>query len=543
MLKSIVKKTPLLICGAMLLGLLGGCGGGTDPTTKESPSEAKEKQASGGKVVTVAIASDNGISTMDATYAMTDILHYELIYEPLVVFGKDGKIEPCLAESWDFSEDGKEYTFHLRKGVKFSDGTDFNADNVIFNTDRWAENSNTASTAVCKGLQTVEKIDDYTVKFVFDKSFYPYLTELSYPRPCRMMGKDSIDANGKFVKPIGTGMWMIESYQDGKETVLVPNPYYWGEKPKIDKLIIKVIPDSEARVMALQSGEIDFCAAPIPTESMYVIENDSKLSLVSRKGTLGYHMIFNYDVPALQELKIRQAINCAIDKNSIVDNILDGNGTPAAGLFPETVPYVNSKNNLGYSYDIEKAKTLLSEAGCKDSDGDGILEYKGKPLSFKFVFQTDQYPEWKNVCEYIKAELQDVGIDIKLELQPSAQYYDTLWTSRDFDMVMYRTYSDSWNPHGFLRGMYCKASDEAVRVAWNSDELSEMIDSVLQEVDETARQEKYSDIFEYIYENAIAAPIYYPNGFYAYNKSKITGVEFAVTEYELIKWAKIDTIN
>lgn len=531
------KALALSLALALTLGLLTACSGGAK---KQSESTAAGSSTGSEKVVTVAIGGKNGIATMDPTYMMTDILHYELIYEPLVVYGKDGKIEPGLAETWDISDDGKEYTFHLRKGVKFSDGSDFNADNVIFNTDRWKDNANTASVNVCTSLQSVTKIDDYTVKFTFDKAYYPFLTELTYPRPCRMMSRNSVDASGKFTKPIGTGMWMVESYEEGKETVLVPNPNYWGEKPKYDKLVLRVIPDSETRMMALQSGEIDFSTVPIPAEGIPAVEKDSKLQLIKNPSTKGYFMLLNYDVPAFQNLQIRQALNYALDKDSIAKDVLDGNATAATGILPATNAYVNDKNDLGYSYDLDKAKQLLSEAGCKDSDGDGILEYDGKPMRFKFVFQTEEYPEWKDVCEYISNAFKEIGVEFKLELQPSTTYYDTLWTNRSFDVIMYRTYSDSWNPHGFLSGMFCTDAKGSPRVCWNSDELDAMIRKVLQETDENARQTQYDAIFKYLYDNAVSIPVYYPNVSYAYSKDRLSGFEFAVTDYELLKWGKLE---
>lgn len=537
MRKKHKRSLPLIVCGVLILTLFAGCG---DAETASHMNNSSNSVKSGEKTVTVAISGKNGVATMDPTYMMTDILHYELVYDPLVIYGENGKIEPGLAESWDISDDGKEYTFHLRKDVKFSDGSDFNADNVIFNTDRWKNNPNTASINVCNSLQTVTKIDDNTVKFTFDKAYYPFLTELTYSGPCRMMSKNSVDAGGKFIKPIGTGMWMIKSSQEDKETVLVPNPNYWGEKPKFDKLVIKVIPDAQTRLMALQSGEIDFCCVPIPTESFPAIEKDSKLELASNKSTKGYHIIFNYDVPAFQNLQIRQAINYAIDKDSIVNDILDGNAGAAKGVLATTNAYVNDKNSPGYKYDPDKAKNLLTEAGCIDSDGDGILEYNGEPMSFKFVFQTDEYPEWKDVCEYISNELKAIGIEFKLELQPSTEYYDSLWTNRSFDVIMYRTYLDSWNPHGFLSGQYCKDTAGSPRVAWDSDELDAMITKVLQEMDESSRQQQYDEIFRYLYDNAVNIPIYYPNVSYAYNKEKLSNFQFAVTEYELIKWGRLE---
>lgn len=530
-MKKLKKLLAVSMSLIMVMLVIVGC-------SKNSNSDSKEK------AVTVAIAQDNGISKMDATYAMTDATHYEWIYDPLVVYGENGKLEPGLAESWDISKDGKEYTFHLRKDVKFSDGSEFNADSVIFNTDRWKDNSNTASTTVVNAIKKVEKIDDYTVKFIFNKQYYPYLTELSYPRPCRMMGEGSLDENGDFKEPIGTGMWKVESYEEGKETVLVPNEYYWGEKPKIDKLIVKVIPDAESRMMALQNGEIDMDLTALSTENQEIVASEDSLDTFSRDGVLGIHLLFNYDNKILgKDKNIRQAINYAIDNNAIVDNILKGNGTAAKGLIQNTSPYVTKENSLGYDCDLDKAKKLLKDAGYKDTDNDGILEKEGEPLKFNFVLQTDEYPNWKAVSEYIQSQLKEIGIDIELNVQDSTSYYDVIWKNRKYDISIYRTYADSWSPHGFLLGMYCKSSDDALRVAWNSDKLDDMINNTLETVDETERQKDYDEIFKYLYEEAVNVPLYYTKNKYVYNKDRITGIENAATSYELIKWNKIDVVE
>ncbi len=533
--KHVVKVGTILF--VILFLALSGC------TDKSGTSEKREQiAATQEKVVTIAISGRNRLLNFDAVIASEDMIPYELMYEPLVKYGQNGEYEPGLAEKWDISEDGKTYIFHLRQGVKFADGTDFNADAVLFNITRWQGKSATSSLSVANELTDITKLDDYTVKMVFTKSYYPFLTELSYPRPCRMLSPGAVatsgDSKASFVKPIGTGPWMLESNEDGVESVFVPNPYYYGEKPKVDKLVLKVISDPQSRVMALQSGEIDFSDGDIPVESLPVIKATQSLDILKRKGTKSYYLMFNQDNQMLLDMNVRRALNYAIDKESIVTNLFDGSGAAASGIFPTTVSYVTQENNKGYAYNLSKAKELLAASGYADSDGDGIVEKNGEPLTFQLVFQNREYAEWKPLCEFVQAGLKKAGIGIELQLFEVNAYYDAIWKNKDFDLIIYRTYEDSWNPHGFLTSLFYQP-EGGKAVGWYDQMLNSYLDEVLATVDESIRQQEYDQIFGLMHDQAMCAPLYYPEIQYVYNK-RLTGIESAPTSYEVIEWDRLD---
>jgi ABC-type dipeptide transport system, periplasmic component len=534
------KVYMLLAMLCMCMFAFGACSSKEQNTEGEGTQTATDEAE---KVVTLALADPRDISLLDAAYGAGDNLYQELIYEPLVVFGEGGTLEPGLAKSWDISEDGKEYTFYLQEGVKFSDGTDFNADAVLFTTDRWAA-STTTSLSVFQNLSKVEKIDDYTVKMIFEESYYPYLIELSYPRPTRMMSPTAVepagDVAGEFVFPIGTGRWMVESHDDSG-SVLVPNPHYRGEAPNIDKIEIKAVSDAQARLLAIQSGEVDFLFSPINVELLPVIEGDEALEVMETPGTSGYFLMFNEESAQLQDVLVRRAINYAVNNEGIVKDLLDGHGVAAGGVLPTTNPYITPENNVGYEYDVEKAKALLEEAGYQDLDGDGVVEKDGEPLMLDFVFQSAEFPDWKPLCEYLEAQLRQVGVGINLEMREVNAYYDAIWTNRDYDLIIYRTYADSWNPHGFLKGIFYKP-EEGNAIGWYDERINTALDNALASTDEDKRQAYYDEIMKIMYEEAVSVPLYYPQSLYAYN-ARLTNLEEAATSYEVVKWEKLDIVE
>ncbi|MDO3410328.1 nickel ABC transporter substrate-binding protein [Saccharibacillus sp. CPCC 101409] len=531
--------------GTLLAVLLTGCSGtgsGADNAAADSGAQSAGGSAAG--EIVVAVSRDTALDRLDAGAYDGSMDVHAMIYDGLVRYGEKGKIEPSLAESWDISEDGQTYTFHLRQGVQFSDGSDFDAESVIFSFERWIHDPSNSLT-LASAMQSIEAVDDHTVRMTFDRAYYPLLTELTFARPVRIISPNAVepagDVKGKFVKPIGTGAWVADSYKMDQEAVLVRNPNYWGEAPKLSKITLKVIPDPQSRVLALQSGGVDLAGGQsgrLPLESLPVIETDESLETMKSPGTSSHFLVFNYDNLHLQDLNVRKAVNLAIDKQSIVRDLMGGVGSEARGLFPPTVPYVTDTNSRGYGFDPQEAKSLLAESGYTDSDGDGILDKDGAPLKLNLVLQQVDFPEWKPMMELVQSELSTIGIDTQLQvLEPNA-YYDDLWTNRTYDMIVYRTYDDAYNPHSFLSSLFHRTQD-APAVAWSDEKLESLIDTALGSTDESKRQEAYDHIFTRMDEQAMTAPLYYPDDLFVFNK-RVRNVEAGYTTFEPILWNRLE---
>ena len=281
---------------------------------------------SGERTLTVATGVD--ITTLDPQAQPTrwDALVASNMFDGLLARNKDMKIVPALAEKWIVSEDGKTITFTLRKGVKFQNGEPFDADVVKFSFNRLMRPEyRSQSQGPFKGiLQEVKVLDPYTVALIFSKPnpvILPYLvTTAGYffavpPRYLTKVGED-----GFVKKPIGTGPFQFVQWQKDDRLTLQANPNYWGGKPKVDRLVFRVIPEAGTRVAALLAGEVNIITGISPDDQPKI--DSSRIAATIRvQSTRRIYIQWNKDTKALQDVRVRQAINYAVDKTAIVKNL------------------------------------------------------------------------------------------------------------------------------------------------------------------------------------------------------------------------------
>ncbi|MEM3484634.1 MAG: ABC transporter substrate-binding protein [Candidatus Methanomethyliaceae archaeon] len=344
--------------------------------------------------------------------------------DTLVRMGPDGKIYPGLAESWEMLEQGRVWVFHLRPGVKFHDGTPWNAGALIENFKRVLAPETRSLRFVDKlqGLVRMEALDELTVRLTFDRPVPGFLIAISEPI-CGFLSPTAFNNPNIKTSPEklkGTGPWILVNELYQQRVVFQKNPEYnWGpafaahQGPAfIDEVIWRFIPEDETRLAALLTGEVDVIDEVAPAQVDNVKLNPQFYVLIYVKPGVAQVYHLNASLPPTDELAVRQAINYAIDQKAISDVIFRGTRPPAYGLFMPSSPYYNPEVELMYAYSPEKAKDLLEAAGWIDVDGDGIREKEGRKLTINFI----TYPGFvaEAPAEMAQAMLRKVGIQMDI---------------------------------------------------------------------------------------------------------------------------------
>ncbi|MFI5294214.1 MAG: peptide-binding protein [Thermodesulfovibrionales bacterium] len=413
------------------------CKGRSENAAQESPVRTTGEPAYGDALVNGSI----GEPTILVPMLAGDSASHEvagMMFNGLVKYDTDLSVIGDLAESWDVSSDGLTITFHLRKGVRWTDGVEFTADDVKFGFDTITDKKTpTAYSEDFLQVKRAEVVDKYTFKATYDKPFAPALTSwgglVILPKHL-LEGKDITKTDfGR--NPIGLGPYKLTKWVTGQELLLDSNHEYFEGRPYIDRFIYRIIPDRATMFLELQTGGVDMMdLTPIQytkqTESEYFRNNFQKYRFPQFVYT---YMGFNLKHPFFKDKRIRQAIAYAIDKSEIVDVVLFGLGSPATGPYvPNTWPY--NPNVKEYKYDPEKAKQLLKEAGW-EPNSNGVMEKDGRP--FEFTIRTNMGNTLRmNTATIIQWRLAKVGIKVKIEAIEWSTFVNEFIDKRRFEVVI-----------------------------------------------------------------------------------------------------------
>lgn len=366
------------------------------------------------------------------------------IYEGLVGFDiVDGKLEiaPRLADSWNVSEDGKTWTFHLKKGVVFHSGAPFNAEAVKKNFDRLLTGKYKRSSLFTPFLSEVRVVDDATVQFLLSMSFGPFLHTMCHTAAI-IIDPKSIDSGVEIKNnPSGTGPFKFKSWQKGDRITLEAFENYREGKPAMQTAVFMTIPDDNARTMMLETGEVDI-AERISAFEVERLRKNKDIALTIQPGMRVMYMAMNGLDPILKDVKIRQAINYAVDREAICRNILKGFATPIDSPMAFAVNGYAAVE--GYKYDPDKARALIAEAGWKDMDGDKIYKKDGKPLEIKLWSPNGRYPMDLKTAEAVQGYLDAVGIRARLSTMDWAAYLAA--TSKKPEENQSQLFLMGWSP-------------------------------------------------------------------------------------------------
>ncbi len=346
------------------------------------------------------------------------------------------EFRPLCAEKWEVSEDGLEYTFYLRKGIKWQDGLPMTARDIKFSLDRIKDPSVNAPHLrnYYKDIEKLEVIDDYTVKFTYNKKYFRALEICGTMSilPEHLYGKGAFNNSCLNRMPVGNGPYKFEYWKTGSEIVLTRNEDYWKKTPYIDKMVFKIITDVTIALQLFKKGEVDSMGlTPFQwqrqTNSKKFKSKFSKLKYY----TPGYSFVgWNMNRRLFSEKKVRRAMTHLIDREKILEKLRYGLGTVVTGNF-----YVNSpeydKEIKPYEYNPEKARELLRESGWKDSNGDGILDKDGKNFEFEFLI-TSGSDFAEKFATIIKEDFAGQGIIVEIKQLEWAVFIKNL-NERNFD--------------------------------------------------------------------------------------------------------------
>ncbi|HII91675.1 MAG TPA: ABC transporter substrate-binding protein [Methanosarcina sp.] len=332
------------------------------------------------------------------------------ITETLVGANEDFSLKPELATSWE-QLDENTWEFKLRNNVTFHDGSKMTAKEVKFTLEKViSENSKVASMLK---IDSIEVVDDYTLK-IKTKEINPILPGVLHYPDTAIISPSSYNEKGEFVKPVGTGPYKFESFDEQTRILtVVKNENWWGGKVGLDKLILKGIPDPNTRAMAIENGEIDF-TVDVPYSETDRVDAIDGINVEKYKTPRVYKLDLNLKHEPLEDVKVRQAISYAINRSDIAENVLYNVGEAAAGPFLPTMVWAN-KSLKPYSQNLEKANELLTAAGWVDTDGDGIRDKDGKPLKLNLMTYAAR-PGLPPMAEAMAAQLREAGIGIETEV-------------------------------------------------------------------------------------------------------------------------------
>lgn len=329
----------------------------------------------------------------------------ELIFSGLVYIKPDYTPAPQLAERWE-NPDPKTWIFYLRKGVKFHNGQELKAEDVKYTFETELDEKLAApNRSFFTPIQKIDVVDDYTVKFTLDSAYGPFLSYMDFAILPKSVAEKAGDQFGN--NPIGTGPYKFVSWKRGDTIQLEAFNDYFEGRPKLDSIVLKIVPDNSARVVALESGDLDLVLSPLSPQDVTRMQGKAGFK-VNRMPAAGYTYIsLNTADPALSDVKVRQALSYLVNREQILSTIYKGIGQVAKGPIPPGM-WAYASDVPSYDYSPDKAKALLDQAGWKAA-ADGVRSKDGKPLKLTIRTHTED-PDRRQVIEVLQAEFTKAGI-------------------------------------------------------------------------------------------------------------------------------------
>ena len=536
-------KTKKVLAGftaaAIAASMITGCGAGakteTAVSTEAETTAAEEKETTAAETAQdtekrkerILTVSGNGDFGFPSVYTISPkgqgYMTLSYIFDTLMWKDESGLI-PYLAEDYSVSEDGLTYTFQLRKGVSFTDGTPFTAEDVKFTFDYMKEHP--YKWVSVSMVEEASVVDEHTVEIKLNKTYNPFLSDVAGSLP--ILPKhiwENVTEPETFTEPeaaISTGPFILENYDAaaGTYTFKANEDYFYGDV-QIDKLVIANVSGGDSKE-ALLSGEI--AAAPnISYKAAMSLKDSPEYTVLEGPGLSVTRLYFNFDEEAMAVKEIRQAMYHAVNLDEIVEKAYGGAGYPgSAGHVQPGTPWYNPDVRQ-YAYDVETAKKMLSEAGAADSNGDGILEYNGEEMSYTLTFTENDEKLAELLVSYMKA----VGIELVPQSADDATVKAAI-SEGNFELAFNTNGSFGGDPV-FLSRFATVGADGAPSVTgqggttWESEEYNRIYNESAVEQDDVKRHQQVNELQEIIAEELPCLTLYYKKAVAAYNNTIFDG--------------------
>lgn len=516
-----------LLLALTLVWSLAGCGG-TPAAEEQTPDTTPVEESVVDPDAEIVLAGYRNLAPGEKDgYYCSKILY---VWEPLVTQDDTAAPVPCLAEDWEMSEDGTQWTFYLRQGVKFHDGTDFNADAVIANFDRMSIEVKSSSfypldiDSHYPNLETYEKVDDYTIRLTFSQ---PAPTQLynMVNFGSAMYSPACFDENGDFNGIcVGTGPFKITENVLDEYVLLERFDEYWGEPAKAKTIRVKVIPDSDTRFSALKSGEIlgviDLSA--IPASLAVELEGNDDFAITTTKSTMIRFLTLNGTAFPFNDVRMRQAVSLALQRSVITDNLYYGFGTPTTNILNYSTPFYKE---FPVEEDLEKAKELAQEVL-----GD-------ERVTVTYLYQGGDATQ-KSEAELISSWLSEIGIDCDLQPMEYSNMKE-LMKAGDYGIARMQQGLSNSEPATIFRRFMLTSGDhnQNYSLGYQSDEVDQLMEEAAAALDMDVRTACYDRIQEISTQEFPVIPLFNDMTLMAYS-TKLTGYEAKLygIELPLVAW-------
>lgn len=427
-----------------------------------------------------------------------------------------------LAESWEVSEDGTEWIFHLRKDVTWDDGQPFTADDALFTFQALQNPEVQAASFRERFMQegepiAFEKVDDYTIKATLKDPIASFATDITVPViPKHVLEGQDINTAPFNQKPTGTGPFKVVEWRSGETVTLEANPDFYRGEPYLDRWVMRIVPSTEANVIALQAGEIDF--GQIPGKDVPKFFGSRDFTIHSRPWEICDVLLFNNAKPFFQDKQVKQALMYALDRQALLDTAMQGYGTVADSPFNPPV-FVYQEGDLPpYEFDLDKARELLEEAGWEDTDGDGIIDKDGMPFKVELGAFTVAAPH-QRIAPLVQAWWKDIGVEVTIKSVEVASFFEAAYKpdiEKPFDIQF-----TAWGLYGpepdHYAAFYAPEKQELSFINFYNEEIKALFDQGRLTFDLEERKKIYEEAERKLWEELPVLPLFYRETVYVAN--------------------------